>query len=132
MSINSLDGYYGYVKSPVSDGVKLSGNFALPATSDAKSKPLVDTTKSEQPSTESSVKKADLEAAVKKINDFISPAMSNVKFLVHQEANKMVVTMVDATDEKVLREIPSMEVMHLSKSLDNVTGLKGFGLKQSA
>jgi uncharacterized FlaG/YvyC family protein len=132
MSINSLDGYYGYVKSPVSDGVKLSGNFALPATSDAKNKPLVDTAKSEQPNTETLVKKADLEDAVKKINDFISPAMSNVKFLVHQEANKMVVTMVDATDEKVLREIPSMEVMHLSKSLDNVTGLKGFGLKQSA
>jgi flagellar protein FlaG len=132
MSINSLDGYYGYVKSPVSDGVKLSGNFALPAKSDAKNKPLVDTTKSEQPNTDIPVKKAELEEAVKKINDFISPAMSNVKFLVHQEANKMVVTMVDATDEKVLREIPSMEVMHLSKSLDNVTGLKGFGLKQSA
>jgi len=39
---------------------------------------------------------------------------------------------VDATDEKVLREIPSMEVMHLSNSLDNVMGLKGLGVKQSA
>ncbi|HEY3300033.1 MAG TPA: flagellar protein FlaG [Methylophilaceae bacterium] len=137
MSINSLDGYYGYVKSPVSDGAKLSGNFALASNSGASDKPLVDIsnlgqTKADQPTSDKSVKKVDLEAAVKKINDFIEPASNNVKFLVHQQANKMVVTMVDATDAKVLREIPSMEVMHLSNSLDNVMGLKGLGVKQSA
>lgn len=137
MSINSLDGYYGYVKSPVSDGAKLSGNFALSSSNDAGDKPLVDTpnlgqTKTDQPTSDKPVKKVDLEAAVKKINDFIEPAVNNVKFLVHQQANKMVVTMVDATDAKVLREIPSMEVMHLSNSLDDVMGLKGLGVKQSA
>lgn len=137
MSINSLDGYYGYVKSPVSDSAKLSGNFALSSSNDASDKTLVDNPslgqiKTDQPTSDKPVKKVDLEAAVKKINDFIEPAANNVKFLVHQQANKMVVTMVDATDAKVLREIPSMEVMHLSNSLDSVMGLKGLGVKQSA
>jgi flagellar protein FlaG len=134
MSINGLDGYYGYIKNPVSDGSKLSGNFALPVEGDTagENKPLVDSAKVDQPKANQSVKKVDLDAAVKKINDFIAPAMSNVKFVVYQEAHKTVVTMVDASDEKVLREIPSMEVMHLSRSLDNVAGLKGLGVKQSA
>ncbi len=137
MSINNLDGYYGYVKSPVSDGAKLSGSFAFAPIGDANNKPLisaakVDLAKVEKSEAGNAIGKSDLEAAVKKINDFVAPATTNIKFMVHQQAGKMVVTMVDATDAKVLREIPSMEVMHLSKSLDNVIGLKGLGVKQSA
>lgn len=137
MSINSLDGYYGYVKSPVSDGAKLSGSFAFTTSSNASNKPLVgvakvDLPKVDQTEWDTTVKKADLDAAVKKINEFIAPANNNIKFMVHQQASKMVVTLVDATDSKVLREIPSMEVMHLSNSLENVIGLKGLGVKQSA
>ncbi len=125
MSIKSLDGYYGYAKPPVPDSQKLAGNSAL---SEDASHLAGDKTVS----TGEAAKKVDLDAAVKKINDFISPAMSNVKFIVHQENHKLVVTMVDASDEKVLRELPNNEVLNLSKSLDKLNGLTGLGIRQSA
>lgn len=64
-----------------------------------------------------------LEAAVKKLNELVAPALQTVQFSMDDEADRMVVKVVDTVTQKVLRQIPNEEVLAFSKTLGRLQGL---------
>ena len=69
------------------------------------------------------VDKASLVAAVKKLNDFVAPALQTIQFELDQQTERMVVKVVDVASHQVLRQIPNEEVLAMSKTLDRLQGL---------
>ncbi len=69
------------------------------------------------------VDKATLIGAVKKLNDFVAPALQTVEFAIDDQSERMVVKVVDTATKKVLRQIPNEEVLAMSKTLDKLQGL---------
>lgn len=69
------------------------------------------------------VSKVELDAAVKKLNELVSPSLQSVEFSVDQESDRMVVKVVDTETKATLRQIPNEEVLAISKTLDKLQGL---------
>lgn len=69
------------------------------------------------------VDKADLETAVKKLNDLVAPALQTVQFSLDAQSERLVVKVVDTASKQVLRQIPNEEVLAMSKTLDKLQGL---------
>lgn len=69
------------------------------------------------------VNKAELQTAVKKLNDLVAPALQTVQFSMDEQSERMVVKVVDTASKQVLRQIPNEEVLAMSKTLDKLQGL---------
>jgi flagellar protein FlaG len=67
--------------------------------------------------------KATLTSAVKKLNDYVAPALQTIEFSIDDETDRIVVKVVDTSTQKVLRQIPNEEVLAISKTLDKLQGL---------
>jgi len=63
------------------------------------------------------------------INDFLRSSSSNLQFTVDGDTSDVVVRIVDSQTKEVIRQIPSEEMLAISKSLDQMSGLL---LKQKA
>jgi len=59
----------------------------------------------------------------RQINDFLKSSASEVQFTVDGESDRVVVRIVDTQTNKVIRQMPSEEMLAVSKSLDKLTGL---------
>jgi len=59
----------------------------------------------------------DLKKAVSTLNDFVQNIQRNLEFSVDKESGVMVVKVVDAKSEKVIRQIPSEEAIKLARSV---------------
>ena len=79
--------------------------------------------KTEAPASESVNDKAQLEGAVKKLNDYVAPALQTIQFSIDQESERIVVKVVDTATKEVLRQIPNEEVLAITKTLDKLQGL---------
>ena len=77
----------------------------------------------------SAISQAALEAAVKNINEFVSPMTQSIEFSLDQDSGRTIVKVVDSETQKVLRQIPDEEVLQISKTLDKLQGLL---IKQTA
>ncbi len=69
------------------------------------------------------VDKASLVTAVKKLNEFVAPALQTIAFAIDEQSERMVVKVIDTASQKVLRQIPNEEVLSMSKTLDKLQGL---------
>lgn len=69
------------------------------------------------------VDKAALDAAVKKLNELVAPALQTIQFTVDEDTDRVVVKVVDTETQKVLRQIPNEEVLAFSKTLGKLQGL---------
>ncbi len=69
------------------------------------------------------VDKDTLAGAVKKLNEYVAPALQTIEFSLDHESKRMIVKVVDTATQKVLRQIPNEEVMAMSKTLDKLQGL---------
>lgn len=67
--------------------------------------------------------KATLTGAVKKLNDYVAPALQTIQFSIDDESDRIIVKVVDTETQKVLRQIPNEEVLAISKTLDKLRGL---------
>ncbi len=74
--------------------------------------------------------KTALSGAVKKLNDYVAPALQTIQFSIDQDTDRIVVKVVDTETQKVLRQIPNEEVLAISKTLDKLRGGKTNGLIQ--
>ena len=71
---------------------------------------------------ETPVSKDTLSAAVEKLNDYVAKNKRNIHFSIDEDTSRTVVKLIDGEDN-VLRQIPSEEVLHLIKSLEQNKGL---------
>ena len=67
----------------------------------------------------------DLKQAVSQLNDFVQNMQRDLQFSIDKESGTMVVKVIDAKSEKVIRQMPSEETLRLARSLaeqsDDVT-----------
>ena len=59
----------------------------------------------------------------RQINEFLSSSSSDVQFSVDSESDQVVVRVVDSQTKQVIRQMPSEEMLAISKSLDRMSGL---------
>jgi flagellar protein FlaG len=117
MNSASLDGYGSVRKLAVVPNV--AGNqdsFERKAARKAELVKLESTQSAE-------VEKSALENAVKKLNDFVAPAVQAIRFELDQNTERMVVKVIDSASQRVLRQIPNEQVLVMSQTLDKLQGL---------
>ena len=65
----------------------------------------------------------DVRDAIKKIEQVIPPSAQDLRFSIDQESGVTIVKLIDTQTQTVLRQIPTVEVMEISKALDKLQGL---------
>lgn len=76
------------------------------------------------PPAEQAPSKEQVQQAIQAISKSVaSSSASNLQFSVDDDTGKTVVRVVDKTTGDVIRQIPSEEVIALSKAMDQMTGL---------
>ncbi len=75
------------------------------------------------------VNKADLQAAVDAANKFLTPIARNLQFSIDDNSGRTIVKVIDTETDKVVRQIPSEEMLAISRALGK---LKGVMLEQKA
>ncbi len=70
-----------------------------------------------------SVDQAELDQAVKQINDFVQDIQRNIEFSVDDDTGRTVIKVYDSSSEELIRQIPNEEVLELAKNLKNSNGL---------
>jgi flagellar protein FlaG len=68
-------------------------------------------------------KRAKVEAAVKKLADVVNAGSIELSFSVDQSSDQIVVRVTDANTGKVIRQIPSEEMLRLSRNIKEMIGL---------
>lgn len=67
--------------------------------------------------------KQQLEAAIKAVQQFIRPMAGNLEFSLDEETGKTIVKVIDATTNELIRQIPSEEMLDISRALNRLLGL---------
>ena len=79
--------------------------------------------KSKDPQAELEETKEKLDEAVAKLNKTAGAFGRALEFKVHDETNRMMVSVVDTENDKVIRQYPSEEVLDMAAKVDNYLGL---------
>lgn len=61
--------------------------------------------------------------AAKKLNEFVSPYASELKFSVDDDTGVNVVKVIDTQSKQVIRQIPSEEMLKIADSIEKLQGL---------
>ena len=61
----------------------------------------------------------DLERALRKLNETMAAAQRNLSFRIDKGSGRTVITVVDAATKEVIRQIPSEEVLAVSRALES-------------
>ena len=113
---SSLDAY-GSVSRPAGSHNIAASQIALVSTVGNKTVGKVESKQITQ------IDEDALTGAVKKLNEYVAPALQTIEFSLDHESKRMIVKVVDTTTHKVLRQIPNEEVVAMSKTLDKLQGL---------
>src|SRR5690625_2548059 len=69
------------------------------------------------------VNKDEVKLAVEKINDFVDPIATNLKFVYHEDLNEYYVTVVNPLTDEVIREIPPKKLLDMYAAMTEYIGL---------
>jgi flagellar protein FlaG len=69
------------------------------------------------------LKREDVDSAVKKIAEFVSPNQADINFSVDESSGIRVVKIIDRNSNEVIRQMPSEEAVALAEALDKLQGL---------
>jgi flagellar protein FlaG len=107
------------------EGYRPTSNMARPAISPLPQKQLDQANVAAQPEAKqvAVLDRATLGKAVEKLNELVAPALQSLQFVIDDEADRVVVKVVDTETQKVLRQIPNEEVLAFSKTLGKFQGL---------
>lgn len=73
--------------------------------------------------------RAQIDQAMERMQQSLPTVARNLQFSLDEETGRTVVTVVDASTNEVIRQIPSEELLTIARTLDKFTGLL---LKQKA
>ena len=101
-------------------GSKATRSASLPAagTTLASSPPALEVPLAQPTTTEEAVRQS-----AQKINAFLKQSSTGIEFKVDGHSDQVVVRVVDNETGKVIRQIPSEEMLAISQALDRVAGL---------
>jgi len=89
-------------------------------------KPLTNSTQSVQqnaPAEKVEVSAEKLQDAVEKMNELMDNSNRSLRFALDDEADKVVIKVVDMETDEVVRQIPSEETLKFSEFLEGMVGL---------
>lgn len=66
---------------------------------------------------------ADVEQALKSINKVLESQPSDLEFTTDPDTNSTVIKVVDRQTKEIIRQMPSVEALEISKALDKLQGL---------
>ena len=66
---------------------------------------------------------ARIDEALTAVNRFLKPVATNLRFVKDDSSGRMMVRVIDAETQKVLRQMPTEEVLAMNKALDHLQGL---------
>ncbi|UQZ76082.1 flagellar biosynthesis protein FlaG [Niallia circulans] len=69
------------------------------------------------------LKKEKAEEIVTSINEFLKPHYTSINFKVHDETERYYIEVVDKATEKVIREIPSKELLDIYAKMTEFIGI---------
>lgn len=69
------------------------------------------------------VDSADVQDAVARAQEVLNRASANLRFAVDGDTGTMVVKVVDAETDQVIRQIPSEEMLAIARNMDRMQGL---------
>jgi flagellar protein FlaG len=73
-----------------------------------------------------------VQEAVRKTQEFLQNKANNLVFSLDKDSGEMVVRVVDAKTDEVIRQIPSQEMLELARSLEEFQSTHGVFLKSKA
>lgn len=62
--------------------------------------------------------RGEVKQAVSRLNEFVQNLRRDLQFRVDEDVNRVIVTVVESDSGKVIRQIPSEEVLAVAKSLE--------------
>jgi len=65
----------------------------------------------------------ELKSAVEKIQSFVNVSTSDLNFSIDDASGGTVIKVIDRSTKEVIRQIPSEEMLEMSKALDRLQGL---------
>lgn len=69
------------------------------------------------------VRREEVEAAAKAIQEFVKPMAQNLQFTVDPDLGATVIRVVDTATNEVIRQIPSEEMLQIAKAINSIQGL---------
>jgi flagellar protein FlaG len=66
-----------------------------------------------------------LDSSVRNLNDFVQSVRRNLHFSIDSDSGRTVVKVIDADTDKVIRQIPSDEVLVMARRLEEQAGEPG-------
>lgn len=67
--------------------------------------------------------RAELEKAVRDVNDFLRPINNAIQFNLDDDTGKTIVKVVDLATKDVIRQFPSEEMLSIARAIDKMKGL---------
>ncbi len=75
------------------------------------------------PAAPSAADEKRIQAAIDAAHQFLHPVASNLRFVRDDSSGRTLIQLVDSETQKVLRQIPSEEMLAINKALDRMQGL---------
>ncbi|MEI3607466.1 flagellar protein FlaG [Pseudogracilibacillus sp. SE30717A] len=69
------------------------------------------------------VSRGDVKSTVEKLNDFIDPIQTNLKFVFHEDLHEYYVTVVNPLTDEIIREIPPKKMLDMYAAMTEYMGL---------
>lgn len=108
--------------SSQSSGVSASQNDTekvpavdVPAPSDASSAAVQ--------SVGATISREQIDKAMNEVKKVLDPLARNLQFSIDDSTGRTVVKVIDASTHQVIRQIPSEEILEMTKAMDSLTGL---------
>ena len=61
----------------------------------------------------------DLEQAIRRLNQYVAGSRTDLQFRIDEEADRVVVSIVDSDSGRVLRQMPSEDALRIARYLDS-------------
>ena len=108
--------------APVGSASSDSGAEARGATHEP-SVPFAQVVAPQQAANTLAARNARIDDALTAVNRFLKPVATNLRFVKDDSSGRMIVRVIDAETQKVLRQMPTEEVLAMNKALDHLQGL---------
>lgn len=76
-----------------------------------------------EPRTDQNIDRETLLQAVEEVRSAIAPVAQNLLFSIDNDTGRTVVKVVDSSTDEVIRQIPSEELLAISKAMDKLQGV---------
>ena len=64
-----------------------------------------------------------LDVALEAVNRFLAPVATSLRFVKDESSGRVIVRVIDAETQAVLRQMPSEDVLIMNRALDRLQGL---------